>query len=74
MQNLRQFEFFTLAIKISFLFGFLHGCPLKCLSVHALLKDEIVATVGVRFSEGEISLLYPRKVDAGDADYKFNSI
>ena len=53
---------------------FLHGCPLKCLSVHALLKDEIVATVGVRFSEGEISLLYPRKVDAGDADYKFNSI
>ena len=44
------------------------------MSVHALLKDEIVATVGVRFSEGEISLLYPRKVDAGDADYKFNSI
>ena len=32
VQKLRQFEFLTPAIKISFLFHFLHGCPLKKLS------------------------------------------
>ena len=29
-QKLRQFEFLTLAINISFLIDFLHGCLLKC--------------------------------------------
>ena len=38
VQKLSQFEFLTLAIKISFLFDFLHGCLPKCDSVILFCK------------------------------------
>ena len=46
MQKLRQFEFLTLAIKISFLFNFLHGCPLKYGNV--CIPQHIIDRLGAR--------------------------